>query len=65
MALTYGELECAVLEWGVVGAEYDGVPDHDVVVARRAGNTGRGILLEFGNSIYSPNFNDLQSNITK
>ena len=45
MALTYGELECAVLEWGVVGAEYDGVPDHDVVVARRAGNTGRGILL--------------------
>ena len=45
MALTYGELESAVLEWGVVGAEYDGVPDHDVVVARRSGHSSRRILL--------------------
>ena len=47
--LTNGEFEGAVLEGGVVGAEDDGVPDHDVVVARSPGHTGGGILLQLNN----------------
>ena len=49
IALTDGEFEGAVLEGGVVGAEDDGVPDHDVVVARSPGHTGGGILLQLNN----------------
>ena len=45
VALTDGELEGAVLDGRVVGAEDDGVPDHDVVVARRSGHSSRRILL--------------------
>ena len=49
MTLTDGELEGAVLEGCVVGAEDDGMPDHDVVVARRAGHARWRVLLMFLN----------------
>ena len=51
LLLTDGEFEGAVLEGRVVGAEDDGVPDHDVVVARSPGNAGRGILLQFNSRV--------------
>ncbi len=42
----HSELEGAVLERGVVGAEDDGVPHHDVVLAWRSRHAGRRILLQ-------------------
>ena len=46
LAELHGELEGAVLEGGVVRPEDDGVPHHDVVLARSAGDAGRRVFLQ-------------------
>ena len=45
-SLTDGELERPILEGCFCRPEYDGVPLHDVVVARGAANSGWWVLLE-------------------
>ncbi len=46
LAELHGELEGPVLEGGVVRAEDDGVPQHDVVLARGARHPRGGVLLQ-------------------